>query len=988
MMRKMLIAMAAAVFTGLVFCGYLLLTDSVPTPAEQVTDAKDLPLQSTDIMPGEIGEPIVKVAYQSRYVSLDPQTKALSRVLGFETLLNPGSDSPRWQVEKPYIEFYESSYVCRMDSDRGTFTVDTSGGSVSPTDAQLEGNVVIHIKPRPGGRLSETFIYLEDLVFSSERSEFSTDGPVRVVSDETLLEGFGMILIFNTGTGRLEYLNIRDLEQLVIRNVVEPDRQVASADSPESQPDTVSAAEPATASTASTASAVPQAPAKDFYRCTLEDNVMIRYGKQLVVAGADNVSIQNIPLKSGADASAPEDKPRRPAAEAGAQTQQAAAAAETQQGTTAPEIANADASRDVVVTCDGGIIFEPMARAAARASASPLNVQMTGAPLRIERMSGTDTDAMQKEMLVNCARLEYMPQEDVLKLFTNDSQPQITMNAQASNSRIETFGDVWWNRKTRKANVAGPGRIYLARGSAEPSEVNFRGAMDLLFDESASASDAAIERINLVGGMDALLKEDGWYKTSAQTAQLDFGPENMLSEAFLDGSVKFESLRQDNPQRATSQSASFRFGPQNTLQTAQMNGGVYFESRENDKTSQAAAQTAVFHFDNSKMRTADLQGQVRFESEAGQFLSADATIDFAADATGAMKPGKVTTAGNAVLLAAVSQADEPPAKFEAKKIDYDLLTRSGLAYGPVRFTFYQQAENQSSSVEPWIPVVITADENARFLSDQNGDMERVIFNKNVLAAREFKSFGYTERDQFHGDKLTVFLSPGEQESGIREIQMSEGKVFAEAVRTNGAEKLSHIKLNASNIGWSRHQNVILATGPGQVELDNSHAVPTGTAQGTKAMAERPCFARLVGFDTLRWDLNAQTMTADGKEDTLQMAYVPLAEGKPEKFLFANSVRFDVSFAKDAAGKTVLKRAFTDKGITFRELNADRSKVLNEIMGHTLDYSPVDGSNWVRVSGTPAVPVYLNGGRVPSVFVNVDTGKIETSLSKVPSIYSK
>lgn len=979
-MRKILIALAAAAFAGLVFCGYLLLTDSGPMPAAKVTETKDLPLQPTDLMPREIGEPIVKVAYQSRYVVLDPLTKSLSRVLGFETLLNPGSDS-RWQVEKPYIEFYESSYVCRMDSDKGLFTVDTSGGSVSPTDAQLEGNVVIHIKPRPGSSMSETYIYLEDLVFSSERSEFSTDGPVRLVSDNALLEGYGMILIFNTGTGKVEYLNIRDLEQLVLRDVVEPGTTVASADE-QAEPvsaDSARVSAPATGS----ASAEPQAPGREFYRCTLEDNVMIRYGKQLVVAGADNVAIRNIPMKSAGQSSSDDKTSAQP----GSTVEPSVAANTAAETTDAAGTPSRDASRDVIVTCDGGIIFQPMAQAmSASGPAAPLNVEMSGAPLRIERLNETDVAADRQDMLVNCARLEYRPKEDILRLFTNDSQPQITMNAQASNSRIETFGDVWWNRKTRQANVAGPGKIFLARGNAEPSEVNFRGAMDLLFDDTGSSSESTIDRINLTGGMDALLKDDGWYKTSAQNAQLDFGPDNLLSEAFLDGSVKFESLRQDNPQRATSQSASFRFGPQNMLQTARMNGGVFFESRENEKASQAAAQTAVFHFDNSKIRTADLQGQVRFESEAGQFMSADATIDFTADAAGVIKPGKVTTAGSAVLLAAVSQADKPPAKFEARKIDYDLLTRSGLAHGPVRFTFYQEAGAQNASVEPWIPVVITADDNAQFLSDQNGNMERVIFNRNVLASREFKSFAYTETDRFHGDKLTVYLSPADQESGIREIRMTEGKVFAEAVRTNGTQKLSHVKLNASDIGWSRHQNVILATGPGQVELDNSHAVPTGAAEGAKALAERPCFARLVGFDTLRWDLNAQTMTADGKEDTLQMAYVPLADGKPEKFLYANSVRFDVNFGEDA-GRTVVKRAFTDKGITFRELTADR-RVLNEVIGHSLDYSPVDGANWLRINGTPAVPAFLNKVRVPSVFINVDTGKIETSLSKVPSIYSR
>jgi hypothetical protein len=1005
-MRKLMIAITAAVLVGLVFLGYLWITGSKAAPAPEISNVKDLPVQPGGLMPQQIGETIVKVAHQSRYTILNPQTKELSRVLGFQTLLNPGTDSSRWQVEKPYIEFYESSYLCRMDSDKGTFTVDSTGSNASPTDAQMEGNVVIHIQPRPGGKMSETFIYLDNLVFSSERSEFSTDGPVRIVSDQTLLEGYGMILIFNTGTGRLEYLNIRDLEQLVLKNVVEPQTTPSDEKTPKQDSETAAAVKTESVDKEAAASLNPAKSAgtnaasesRDIYQCILEDNVLIRYGGQLVVTGADNVSIQNILLKSAS----PSDSSvsASPAERRKKNEPQPDPAAGTVASAPAPTDASsqdnqpAASGKDVIVTCDGGIIFQPMQPSMQKPTAAkpPLNVQMTGAPLRIEQTGSTDDTSGKNQMLVHCGRLEYTPDEDILRLFTHSKQPQITLDVQPSNNRIETLGNVWWNRKTRQANVAGPGKIYLSNTSdpaRESSEVDFGGAMDLLFAQwPEDSSSSAIETINLTGGMKAVLKENGWYQTSAQSAQLDFGPGNTLSEAFLNGGVKFESLKEKNPQRASSQAAALKFGPKNEISTAEMTGGVLFESRQENKASQAAAQQAVFYFDNSKIRTADLQGQVRFASEAGQFTSTDATIDFTSDADGAVQPGRVHTAGNAVLLAAVSSSNEPPAKFEAKKIDYDLQTRSGLAHGPVRFTFYQKAEAQSSSLEPWIPVVITADDKTQFLSDQTGAMERVIFNKNVLAVRQFKSFAYTQNDRFHGDKLTVSLAPAENgRRGISEITMAEGTVFAESVRMQNEQKVSHIKLTCLDIAWGRLANTIIAKGPGQMELDNSHVEQTA-ATDPKSFYQRPGFARVTGFETLRWDLAAQTLTVDGNADTLQMAYVPVTDGIPDKFLYANSVRFDMFFTKDSSGRIVLKRAFTDQGITFRELNKDQSQTLNEMVGQSLDYNPMGGNGWLKISGSTAVPCYLNGARVPSVFVNIETGAIETSLSTVPSVYSQ
>ncbi|MCE5186988.1 MAG: hypothetical protein LLF76_12775 [Planctomycetaceae bacterium] len=990
-MRKFTMILCSAAVVAMAFWGYLRFAGSSSGDVADTSDVQDLTMPPPNIMPARPGETILQTAVQARYTILDPVTKRLSRVLGFETLLNPGTDSTLWQVEKPYIEFYEPTYSCRMDSQKGTFTVSSMGGSMSPTDARLQGSVVIHIQPQPGSKFSETYIYMDDLAFSSERSEFSTDGPVRVVSEQMLLEGFGMILIFNTGTGKLEYVNIRDLEQLVLKNIVEP-----GSDKPSKPAQTVAARQ----QRSETVNAVTPGPAQetaqrangaqgDLYQCTMDNNVLIRYGEQLVVTGADNLTIQNILLKSAASEVSGDSPPpagKTPAGELDAM--RGRTAPENKEPQVAAESGAAEQpikGRDIIVTCDGGIIFQPM-KTVSNTANSLLNLRMSGAPLRIEHFASAGQD----QTLVQCGRLEYNPQEDVLRLFTNAQQRQITFDAQSVNSRIETQGSMLWNRPARTANVAGPGKIYLSNAgnpAREQNEVAFQGEMKLLFSQLSDQS-SSIEKINLTGGIDAVLKDDGGYKTSAQSAQLDFGPGNMLSQAFLDGGVKFESLAQANPQSASSQSAAFKFGSENKLATAEMTGGVFFESREKDKAAKAKAQKAVFFFDNSKIRTANLEGDVQFASDAGQVASADATIDFTADAAGVLKPGKVYTAGNAVLLAAVSAADEPPARFEARKIDYDLQSRSGMAYGPVRFTFYHEAEAGSSSVEPWIPVVITAEENTEFLSDESGAMDHIVFHKNVLASRLFKSFNYTQTDQFHGDVLTVYLGQAEAgRRGINRIQLTEGNVFAESVRTQNNVKLSHIKLSCTDMAWDRLANRILAKGPGQMELDNSQIEQPNAAVSSPALSKRPAFARVTGFDVLNWDLAAQTLVADGNKDTLQLAYVPLLNGTPEKFLYASSVRFEVFLMKDPAGKIVVKRAYTDTGITFRELDSDQSKTLNEMIGQSLDYNPVEGG-WLKIIGSPAVPCFLNGARVPSIFVNVDTGRIETSLSTVPSVYTK
>lgn len=989
-MRKIIVGLCAIAFVGVLFLGYVLLTDTAPIQTPGAAQVQDITLPQSRGTGQQTTDTDVRDARKARYVVLNPDTKEVERVLGFEKMLNPGTESSRWEVENPYLLFYESGYQCRIDSAKGIFQTQLNGSNAVPKDAQLSGNVVIQVIPDADSQMSKTVIEMDDLTFSSERSEFSTDGPVSIQSEQVQLEGFGLILIFDTAMGRIDYLNIRDLETLRILDVSE--RENAT----EAKAPTASAQRtPVASASVKPSGSLPQAiddtsgsqetaaSPSDYYECVFDENVEITYGNELVVSGADQVNIQNIvfsSLDSGDRAANP------PGSVDPDRGQKKNSGQRSKEPVTSPQVS--DSAKEVLVRCDGGIILKPMPDKTAEKTTSQtpeLSVEMCGAPLSITRIRPD------REPMISCGLLKYTPSEDVLRLFTRDGSPEIVLNAPNSRGRIQTLGNVWWDRKNQQANVAGPGKVYLANSDAstEPSEITFKGAMDLLFAPPVGLSSSpTIQTINLTGGMNALLKQNGWYQTIADSATLEFGSENSLSQASLLGAVQFESMEKDNPQRAVADSATFEFGPQNTLTSAHMAGGVRFDSVRNQKPSYAQANTATFYFDQSKIQTADFDGAVSLASDTGKLTSSDVTIDFKPDAAGTMQPEGVRTESDAVLETVSGSDNTPPAKFEARKIDYDLLTGSGFAHGPVRFTFYQPADANDTTVNPWVPIVVMADESAQFIADDSRTIRQVVFNGNVLATRRWEQAEFTQLDNFHGDTLTVFLGEDtDGRTGIDRIRMTEGKVYAQSQRFKDEQTLSNVKLYCTEIAYDRLKDEIVAKGPeGEIQLDNSH-VPDAAASGNKTGVDfgKPCYVYVRGFDSIQWDLAKQKIVADGQQDQLQLVYIPLVDGTPDKYIFVNSNRFDLDFMTDPFGKTALKRVFTDQGIVYKEENSDRSQTLHTIVGRTLDYDTVDGNGWVKIEGTPGMPVNLDNARVPFVYVHPVTGSIETSLSTQPGI---
>jgi len=286
---------------GAVLLVYLLYSQLSETPeikidrgAETVADSNLGDFGSEIGMVGDVGVGTVKVA---KFTTLN-KNKSVDREVGFEKLLYETDDE--WDVEKPYMNIFRRNLKCHLTANRGKVQIEDAVGRPSPKDVTLTGNVVIHILPESGSDIEESFIYLDDLVFISEESQISTDGPVKFVSQNAQMLGRGMELVYNEELDRLEFLRIIHLESLRLKTSSEAglfssgetaEAGIDSSGEASSQAQTEPPAESVAAEVPQEAKKI-QAEGKqateqtggEYYRTVFSENVIIDSPEQLIFA--------------------------------------------------------------------------------------------------------------------------------------------------------------------------------------------------------------------------------------------------------------------------------------------------------------------------------------------------------------------------------------------------------------------------------------------------------------------------------------------------------------------------------------------------------------------------------------------------------------------------------------------------------------------------------------------------------------------------------
>ena len=913
-MRKFVVWLIAVSAVGLIYILYNRFagTGNIRPPDSQ--SGNDIKVPTFDDNSARIGPAAIGTADNSRFLIYDEKTKRLKHEIGFEKLLKPDEGSGRWKPVKPYMNIYGEKFTCQITADRGNIRVETAAGKPMPTDAKLSGDVKIHFTPVAAGELTESTIYLEDMDYNAERSEFSTDGPIKVVSADAEMEGRGMLLIYNTAMDRVEYLKIEDLDYLRLRNV--------SNFSESDQPDKVGQTSPTSesAKTDSSPAAAEQVAQQEhsaneavaenagsesekgyYYQCKLSDNVVIEYGRELIVEGVDDVTIRNIlwSRHSGKEQTSGDVKPGQTATDEAEGNAQAAAS----QSRAVTESEDDDV--EVIVRCRGDVVIKPMEsileRGSARTDSEDCIVELTGRPVRIKEVT---SDGRQEPVTIaSCGILKYNLATDIVDMFTSANNKYISLNMAGSDALLETTGSVKWWRKSSEAKINGPGKL-LVKGTNKPSgtedrsEMRFDGVMQLFFADAGankSMNEFVLKSANLAGGMTATIADES--------------------------------------------------------------------------DSNVSAERAVFVFDQtSGIVRADLAGGVHFSSDKGRLGTEEARILFAKDTDGDSYPKTMQSTTKAVLEP-VTAKDEKPARFKAQRIDYDITTGNALAAGPVEFTFYVDS-NKANPNDELTPIVITARDNAEFFSDKNGNPNRVVFNGDVVGMRTNDRTEYCEKSSFYGGRMIVDLEPKGDAGGpgdIRRLTVVGGNVKLESKRFADGVTISHVRLLCRRIDHYAKNEIIIATGPGNIQLNNQNVPPPVEDPNERFSLKRPCFALIDGFDKLRWLINDNNILADGKENSINIHYLPIIDGAPGQAVHAGATHIDAGFVATQSGRYELASLTATGGVLYKEDGG------NEFIGDWLTFTKK--KSLLQVGGSLTRPCYLNGALARKIDYNLETDEI-------------
>jgi hypothetical protein len=966
MIRKVIIGTASLVVAVLLFVGYIRLTGTKGIPVvgpSEITDIPDKPL--TD-QANRIDKTTIYSANQAVYPIMDPQTHKVLRVFGFDSLLNPGQQSNNWQVRRPYMNVFQKKFCCRLDAEEGFIQMETSGGRPIPRDARLTGSVVVRLFPEQNQRFGETVILLDDLNYSSERSEFFTDGPVELISAQARLVGKGLQMFYNPQTQRIEYFQIKKLDTLRIKNAVgshilgKSSKSSDSSNVPDSIHQTAAAAADSAPAPVQAAKANEESvpvKSKMLYQCSVRKEVEIRYGKELIVQGADEVNILNILFgSSSVDSTASADSVEKEASggvSGGQVSDESSPSKSPLDGIgwadrgRLPLTPDDDDNLDVVVLCKGGIVVQPMNGVFKPTEAATMDVRMTGTPMHVLRQNPKQNG--QSLPLIQCQSLLYNPSAYTVRLFPGDAAKTVRVFMDTDRNYLETPGEMLWNIKDKNAHINGSGRmVFDSAMQKEPgspdhsksqTEVTFGKTMDVFFAESPDTTGGQLflTAVNLAGGMSAVTRQNG-FKTEANSARFEFGKANQLDKARLNGAVRFAS----------------------------------------DSTSHAQADEAVLTFaGENTLKVADLKGNVAFASTQGQFASNDAKIVFARNEAGQLEAQSLTSTTQSSLISAVSDPNLPPIRFEAKKMDYDLLKGSAFALGPIRFSFNAPVDVNDPGSS--MPVVITAQRNAEFLAGPDKkSIQQAIFHGNVVGESIVEKNNEKTVRRFYGDTLTVDLATDAKgKTIVPHVAVTDGDVKLQAIRYLDGVKINHVELHCVRFDYEDAKQTIAAVGPGKIELNNQQiSIHTEAAAQKQAMDFRqPCYALVEGFDKLVWRIGEQKLTVDGKKDTLNMSYLTMKDNVPDKLIRAAVSTAELLFGKDQAGKDILSELNAGGGVYVEQ------KDEHVLKGQTMHYTGNDG--WLCIEGSENRPCFADGANVPVINYNLQTEKLNFKLSQNP-----
>jgi len=374
LLRKLLVGIVSLTIVVGMYVLYSRISSIPPITIREYGDVQDTNVTTVDGQGGAVGPVKIPVAQGVVYQTRGPD-KEIDREFGFGELVRTIGDV--WEVNEPWMRVYQPRFQLYIRADKGTTELETVVERPAPKDATFVGNVTIEILPAEGSEYKKNTVYLDSLIFLSDKSQFSTPGPVKLVSPDVQLDGKGLVFVYNDLTGRLEYLRLIELEALRIKTTEAGllSQVAAQSDSKEAEPTGPAGETPKSKPVpeavkppvAETAKPEPEPAEGKYYKCVLSKNVLVDAPEQLVFARRqiclnDILWSKSSVQESPSDANSPDEgEPAEPNQIANARTTAGVVVAAAAGGPKPnPPTEPNQPTVEIVVTCDNGILLIPM----------------------------------------------------------------------------------------------------------------------------------------------------------------------------------------------------------------------------------------------------------------------------------------------------------------------------------------------------------------------------------------------------------------------------------------------------------------------------------------------------------------------------------------------------------------------------------------------------------------------------------------------------
>ncbi len=917
-MRKFLIAVISLVGVLVIF----LLYNSMSKTPSDLGDMKDFDstiadgnFAGSDVNIGRFGEVGVGTIRTARYYTYDERTKEVEREWGFETLLHQSSDM--WEIEKPFMNIYESSFKCYITADKGEVKMESAVEKPIPKDAAFTGNVLIHIVPEESSDIKESHIYLDDIIFLSDKSQLSTSGPVKFISDDAQMLGTGLELVYNEQMERLEFFKITDLQFLHIRSsqVAFISGTAGPAGQPETQSTSAARDQAAVQMVAEDMQNGPQqgAPAETneegFYKCVFSKNVLIDTPEQLIFAdrslSISDIFLSRALIEDSNDIVTGEEETVT-LSDANEPDAQTAVAKDVDKIGTEPNESD-EQFVDIIITCDGGVVLMPEDYPLSQEESGRTDIE---SPIEI-------SDKHLKKLDKNIGQSKFLAHTIDFSVASGDASTE-------GLTELTLYTD--WPAEDETDQSKMPVTVTARSGAKflqEPSQVVFEGdcfcampqpGLSERKDATLSAQKITVnvpkdESRNLLVSSDVI---------AAGPVELDF---------YIEESGVLADPNDPNITRTEQILVPVKVTAQKQATFIPTSNQVVFEG---DCVS-SMPQKGLIPPKDCTFSSPKLTISLAKEDSESSITMPDVFADGPAEFAFYIENLSATNTGK----------DPLPAKLTAQKQAYFSARSNKIIFeGDCRGETFQMDPN---TIQEYIFMApkLTLD-----LQENTNDepAERTAGMKYLTADGGTVRLGALKSARIKPDST---------------IQLPSGR---------RGEILGGIELKCLKFEFDPNSQVFTATGPGMIKIDNSEITEPEDEVGRFSLRQ-PSYAFLQNFDSLTYSTESKRIIADAPEnETLLIYYIPVVNGQYGDDITAAAGHVEAELYEMAEGHTGLSKLVATGGIKMVDLSNK-----DEFIGSKLVYDHKNAM--ITITGDESQPCNYNGALVDEITIDLVSGRV-------------